>query len=276
MQLHITTLGEDFLKKYFAHLDKLKLVRISKFKYFASAKMFIRWCSQDPHCDLEEPTLLASRDFVFRELDGKGRKRMEKRKLLWSPEEFNMPLPDEYRSYLLLMLNCGFRHIDLDNLQHTDIDWQSGRIIIQRNKLNQSDSAPVISYKLWDSTLTALQQQKTDAPKYFFGRVGNKISCWWKDNRERNGLKGKRLDYLRKTGATTVDQYELGLSDFYLGESLSKTSQIHYSFIDGEPNKKLDRAIQYLGATFGLASQPTQTIELTGEVIAQLKKMKII
>ena len=275
-QQHITSLGDDFLKKYFSHVDKLKVARKSKFQYFKSVRMFIRWCSRDPHCDLTEPTLLDSKDFVFREHDGTGRKRLEKKKLLWTPEEFNTPLPDAYRCYLLMMLNCGFRHVDLDNLQHSDIDWQNGRIIIQRNKLNQLDTAPVISYKLWDSTLNALEQQKSDDPKYVFGNVGNKIQCWWKDNRESHGLKGKRLDYLRKTGATAVDEYELGLSDFYLGESLSRTSQIHYSFTDGEPNAKLDRAIQYLGAKFGQASQPTQTIELTGEVITALKKLNVI
>jgi len=37
-----------------------------------------------------------------------------------------------------------------------------------------------------------------------------------------------------------------------MGESLDSTSDIHYSFEDGEPCPELDEAIQELGVKFGL------------------------
>lgn len=276
IQSHINTLGDDYLRKYHQNLDAAKIARKSKFQYFKSTKMFIRFCSREHECDLEPPSLLDSREFVFREPEGTGRKRMAKKLLLWKPEEFNTPLPEYFRCYLLLMLNCGFRHIDIDFLQHSDIEWKQGRIIIQRNKLNQIETVPVISYKLWPTTLESLKNQKSDDPKYVFGPVGDSIKTWWKRNREELGLKNKRLDYLRKTGATIVDEYELGLSDFYLGEALSRTSQIHYSFNDGDPNTKLDYAIQFLGSKFGQCEAPSKTLELTSEMLKVLKDNGLI
>jgi len=91
--------------------------------------------------------------------------------------------------------------------------------VIQRQKLNQQDSAPVISYLLWDSTIAALRKYQS-SELLVFGDVENSLKLWWRRNRQSYGLE-KRLDYLRKTGSTIVAQHDEGLDSMYLGESLS-------------------------------------------------------
>lgn len=109
--------------------------------------------------------------------------------------------------------------------------------------------------------------------------VEQSIKVRWGENRDCLGLAEKRLDYLRKTGSTTVTEYGFSINDsgsidlMYRGETLTETSKKHYSFTDGRPCAILDRSIAYLGSKFGLCSPPGKTIELTSEIIADLQKL---
>ncbi len=283
-QAHISTINDGYLTRYHAAIDDLLLERASKEGYFNTFKMFIRWASQDSACDLTMPINLDSKEFAFRELKGTGRKREQKKKLLWSKEDIAkaLLLPSPFNCYLLLMLNCGFRHVDISHLRKTDLDFDAGRLNIQRQKLNQLDKAPVINYKLWKSTIDALTECIDDDEQYEYafknnvgGQVENSIINFWKRYRDKYGLAEKRLDFIRKTGSTIIKKFDLGLATFYLGEVLSTTESIHYSFIDGEPLAQLDKATDHLGAEFGLAEQPKKTIELTEDVVQGLKKLGI-
>ncbi|MEZ5943216.1 MAG: tyrosine-type recombinase/integrase [Planctomycetaceae bacterium] len=184
-------------------------------------------------------------------------------------------LPEAYPCYVMLMLNCGFRHVDVSELQWSDLRLSEERLVIQRNKLNQQDTAPVVSYPLWDTTIELIERHKSDHEKFVFtnhagNQVEDSIKTWWGRNRDKYGLGEKRLDYVRKTGSTFVERRERLLDEIYLGESLSTTAKIHYSFNDGEPCKELDKAIAHLGAEFGFCEPPTKTIELTPELMEKL------
>jgi integrase len=273
LQSHITTLGNGLLDKYDDSLQSNKqLKRKSKQSYMKTAKMFVRYCKLAVDCDLTEAPLL-EKTYKYIDHQGTGRTRQQKKLLLWSKDDFDkaLQLPEPYRCYCLLFLNCGFRHIDLSYLQHIDIDNANKRIVIQRHKLNKLDTAPVINYKLWDATWEALEECKRSTGKLVFGSVHDAFKQWWK----RNGI-GMRLDYLRKTGSTTVDQYSNGISEMYTGDCLTTTARIHYSFNDGEVNPTLDKATDYLGNKFGLCEAPTKTVELTDEIIEALQKMGVI
>jgi len=277
---HITMIDSDFIERYHAHLDELKLSKASKEGYFAVFRMFVRWCSHQKACDLTLPSNLESREFAFREPLGVGRKRQEKKSRLWTKEEFlaaigKMPAP--YPCYLMLFLNCGFRHVDLGELRKSDYHKNEGRIVIQRNKLNQQDTAPVISYKLWKKTVELLEEAMASEGEYVFrnqkgGSVENSIKSYWKRNSDKYA-KGKRLDYLRKTGATSIARFQPSgkIDDMYLGEALDSTAKIHYSFADGEPCQALDDAIQNLGAEFGFCEKPFQRVQLTPEILKLLE-----
>lgn len=272
LQSHITTLGNGFLDEYDHSLQiNKKLKKKSKNDYMKTAKMFVRYCKLHFECDLNECNLL-DKHYKYIDPQGTGRTRQQKKKMLWTKEQFAkaLLLPEPYRCYCLLFLNCGFRHIDLSYLQQGDIDHDNQRIIIQRQKLNKLDTAPVINYKLWNMTYESLNECRRTVGNLVFGSVHDSFKSWWK----RNGL-GIRLDYLRKTGSTIVAEYDRGLDDFYLGECCKNTAKIHYSFNDGEIMPILDRGLEYLGSKFGICDAPAKTVELTPEIIAGLKKMGI-
>jgi integrase len=279
---HITTIDSDYLEAYHTALDDAPFDKSSKEGYFKAFRMFVRKSAQAKGCDLQPPANLESRDFKFREPKGTGRKRQAKKQLLWTVEEFTnaiKTLPQPYSCYLMMMMNCGFRHVDIANLRHVDVDLKAARITIQRNKLNQQDTAPVVSYPLWKKTIELLRKAKSSDKEFVFrnmrgGDVENAIKCWWKDHHE-DYAKGKRLDFIRKTGSTIVARHDPNLDEMYLGESLKTTTKVFYSFNDGEPCQALDDAIGVLGSLFGFCEAPVKRVTLTAEMLAKLKKAGI-
>ncbi|HWL08428.1 MAG TPA: tyrosine-type recombinase/integrase [Planctomicrobium sp.] len=284
LQAHVSTIDDKWLEQYHDTVDskvsdstgKL-LSKSSKEGYFKAVKMFIRWAATQSGCDLRLPANIDNRESGFRETSGTGRKREEKKKKLWTREEFITTLekiPKPYNTALILMLNCGFRHVDVSELRKSDVHLDSGRIVVQRNKLNQQDRAPVISYPLWNKSIELLQATMGDRELVFQNSDGGKIEgslkTWWTRNKKEYG--NKRLDYLRKTGSTIIAKYDRNLDEMYLGENLSTTARVHYSFHDGDPNQALDDAIRFLGSEFGLAEAPAQAVHLTEEMRKVLEK----
>ncbi len=283
---HITTIDEAYLEDYHSTLDEFvspktnqTVSRTTKVDYFSVFRMFVRWSSQQRLCELEPPANLDSKEFTFREPKGTGRVRQEKKKMLWSVEEFTdgiEELPAPYPCFLMLMLNCAFRHIDISELRWSDLHLNEERIIIQRNKLNQQASAPVVSYKLWDKTVQLIEETKSDDAEFVFtnstgGQVEGSIKTWWGRKRENYNLKGKTLEYIRKTGSTIICQIDRQLDEVYLGETLSSTAKIHYSFTDGEPCQDLDDGIAKLGHQFGYCEPPSLKMEVTPEMMKVLE-----
>ena len=284
---HVKTIDELYVEEYHANLDAHvsehtdgELSKDTKIDYFAVFRMFVRWCSLQSTCELIAPANLDSKEFGFREPKGTGRVRQEKKLMLWSTKEFLHAievLPAPYPTYLMLMLNCGFRHVDISELRWSDLQLDEHRIVIQRNKLNQQTTAPVVSYQLFDKTVKLIRETMSIDPVYVFanekgGRVEGCIKSWWTRNAEEYGFNGKRLDFIRKTGSTWISRHDHNLDDMYLGETLSSTAKIHYSFRDGEPCKHLDDGVAQLGAEFGFCEAPVKQISLTKEVLAELER----
>jgi len=288
---HVSTITASTLDDYHNHVDSLQIVKESKVSYFNAFRMFVRWASKQETCDLSAPANLDDREFGFREKKGTGRKRLEKKKMLWTPEEFTTVIekvPQPYRCYCVLMLNCGFRSSDLSNLETDDLELDEKRIVIQREKMNQNESSPVVSYLLWDKTIELIKEAMCDDPTYVFqnqrgGRLVvqkhngddvvayDNLSTYWFRNREKFGLAEKRLDFIRKTGSTTIEKHNRGIETLFLGEALGSVARIHYNFNDGEPFPELDDAILHLGATFGFVKKPKKrTLKLSSDVIDSL------
>ena len=282
---HVSVIDEVYIERYHAALDsavskksEIELSRDSKIDYFSAFRMFVRWCSQQRACELTPPANLDSKEFSFREPLGTGRKRQQKKAMLWTVEEFTHAiavLPKPYPAYLMLMMNCGFRHVDLSQLRWVDLHLDLNRLVIQRNKLNQQETAPVVSYPLWNKTVELLIDAASTDPVYVFrnqegGSVENSIKVWWKRNAVKHELGHKRLDFIRKTGATMIARIDSSMDDMYLGETLSTTAKVHYSFHDGEPCRGLDDAIGQMGSLFGFSEAPLKTVTLTQEIMAKL------
>jgi len=283
MSAHVTSVDEPFVEAYHGILDTAQrknakeLSRDSKEGYFKAFRMFVRWAASQSSCEMKLPANLDNREQSFREAKGTGRIRQTKKSMLWTAEEFKTAiaiLPSPYDCFALLMMNCGFRHVDISELRHDDLQLDAGRIVIQRNKLNQQHTAPVVSYKLWEPTITAIRRAMSDHQEYVFTndrglQVENSIKVWWKRHKHKYG--GKRLDYIRKTGSTLIAQFDRNLDELYLGESLGTTARIHYSFNDGEPCEALDKGLAALGSRFGLSEGPAKSVMLTDEMVEALQ-----
>jgi len=298
---HITTIDEQWLDDYHMALDQAKsrarrkegeqpkeLSRDSKQDYFSVVRMFIRWASQQSKCELNAPKNLDNKDFTFRAPQGTGRHRRAIKEKLWSPDQLTkliaklIKLGDHQNAcYVCLMANCAFRHTDLSELTHGDIDLKAGRITIQRNKNNQLNTSPIISYKLWTKTIQLIKKAKSDHPTYLFlnnqgGQIKDSIKSWWWRNRDDLGYADMRLDYIRKSGSTLISKFDRQIDDMYLGENLSTTAKIHYTFTDGEPCQALDDATDYLGSLLGYAEAPVKRVELTPEMLEVLRGAGLI
>lgn len=281
---HITSIDGDYIEEINTRIDELNLAKDTKDDYFGMFKIFLNWCHNEKDCEFKKPEeKFDSPDYAFNVIDGTGRKREEKKLLLWTPEEVKKAiddLPAPYNCYVILMLNCGFRHQDISEMQHIDLRLNQKRIVIQRNKLKQQDKAPVIAYPLWDKTVELIRENISDHPKYVYtnergGQVRGAIKTWWKRNKDNYGLGHKRLDFLRKTGSTFVARHNIDMDEFYLGETLKTIAKINYSFIDGEPLRDLDDAIMMMGSRFGLCEPPHKTITLTPDMLAKLESAGI-
>lgn len=279
---HITVIDNEYIKQFHKYLDSLNLTSDSKSDYFSVFRMFTTWAASREKCKLNLPSdFMAKKKFPFRVPEGKGNVRLQRASMLWTSEEFSNLLsliPSNMRCFLLLFLNCGFRHVDVSELQHSNLRLEQGRIVYQRNKLNQLLSAPVVSYPLWKDTQIAIEENISDHPKYVFlnqrgNQVENAIKSWWKRWREKNKpLSHKRLDYLRKTGSTIVQRHNRDMDTFYLGETLKETSKLKYSFNDGSPCQELDNSIANLGFEFGFVeSPPSSRISLPSDLLTALE-----
>jgi integrase len=292
---HVRTITNTAIEKYHDDLDKLSLSKASKEGYFSAFRMFVRWASRSEGCELygNAPENLDSKEFSFREPQGTGRKRLAKKKLLWEPEDFQAVLqnvPQPHRAYLVTMLNCGFRSTDLNALRKDDLDLKNGRITIQREKMNQNETSPVVSYPLWPITVTLIEEAMSDDPVFVFaGRRGGRLvvhkfvddepktydnlSLYWNRHRQEFGLAEKRMDYIRKTGATEIQRINRGIETLYLGETLDEVAKINYSFTDGDPCPDLDEAIQELGVRFGLVKETRKrSVKMSSDVLSKLER----
>ncbi len=93
LQAHVSTITNEYLTKYHTEIQSTELARESKQGYWDAFKMMVRWASSETSCDLEKPSKLDSKsEWKFTDPVGTGRKRMAKKKLLWTPDEFQLAL----------------------------------------------------------------------------------------------------------------------------------------------------------------------------------------
>lgn len=72
---------------------------------------------------------------------------------------------DRTKLYILLMLNCGMTQKDIADLQHSEFDWDAGRIIRKRSKTRKHGTVPEVNYKLWPETVRLLKQERSRGRK---------------------------------------------------------------------------------------------------------------
>jgi integrase len=205
--------------------------------YICNAKQFVRWC-----CETERL------EKVPRNLDSRTLS------ITIPPKEVETFTPDEIKSllarttkrvrlYTLLALNCGMTQQDVSDLAHREIDWTTGMITRKRSKTVKIKNCPVVTYKLWDTTLALLRElATTKGDRVLTNREGQELvrtemrggkytatDCI---KRSWELLKApKSFKYLRKTSATLLASHKdfNSVAGLFLGHSATTIQEKHYT-----------------------------------------------
>ena len=277
---HVSTIDGTTLTGFYEWLLSQKnWGQLRRKGVFTVARQWIRWAWRQDDVELEVlPRNINSDEFVFlAHLDESGVTRKSRTDLLWSVDVFHEVLnlmPDDFKLYLILMLNCGFTNSDLTKLAKSEVRLDEGRIVRQRTKTRRHRHPPVVNYVLWTRTLDLLRSHWSDHPSLVLtNRAGNplgvsklvqdgdqtKETVWTSIGRRFELLKKKhtnmpqkQLMFLRKTGSTKIksDMRYMTLDSLYLGHSWANIADKHYNAFDGQPYAPLDEAIRWLGSEF--------------------------
>jgi integrase len=174
---------------------------------------------------------------------------------------------NQLKLHILLMLNCGYRGMDIATLREDEI--VKGRIIRKRHKTKDLKDTPTVEYKLWTETRRLLDHWHTGKEIALQTRSGKR---WVYSDLQADGSvkqtdniatnynrivrKGLAVDFpyslLRKTAASKLDEHpEFGrYAEHFLGEKPSSVAKRHYITPSQE---QFDRAIDWLGQQFGVA-----------------------
>lgn len=174
------------------------------------------------------------------------------------------------RLYILLMLNCGMGQKDISDLDHSQIDWDLGRITRKRSKTKRHENVPTVTHVLWLETIQLLRQELSPGSQ---GRVllNNSGQPLWhetisddgkqkKNDNVRNAFErlrtklgiDKPLKSLKKTSASLIrgNKDYRGLEDLFLGHAPRKISDRHYT---KPPEELLGEATNWLHLEYGIA-----------------------
>jgi integrase len=244
-------------------LNEIEHDRISRYyarDNMASLKQFVKWCWELELCDL--PRNFSSKDLGFT-LTAMKIERFEKEEI----DEMFKRASERTRLYVLLTLNCGMQQQDIANLQHSEVDWNQGRITRKRGKTKRFENVPTVCYLLWSETFELLKSHRSDDADFvLLNENGRPLRAEAVDNgayskidnirsafsRLTKKLKIKKpFKLLRKTSATVLSEHKhyKAYVQHFLGQAPSTVAERHYA----TPSQDLfDEAIVWLGGQYGL------------------------
>jgi hypothetical protein len=139
-------------------------------------------------------------------------------------------------------------NIDVGKLRHDMVNLEAGTLTRRRSKLEDTQNAPIVTYKLWPETLARLKEFKSDHPVYFLTskagtplvesrymggndvRHKDLISKQWRgqDGQAKRGVPFKAF---RSVGATELEgSKDYGrFSNLYLANSPKSIKDKHYA-----------------------------------------------
>ena len=172
--------------------------------------------------------------------------------------------------YILLMLNAGLTQKDIADLLHSEVDWQSGRIVRKRSKTKKRETCPVVNYKLWPDTFRLLKQYRSSHPTLALvndrGNPLRQLALKDGDKLRTNDSIRKALlvayrdmkieqlppKLFRKTSSTLIynaKQFR-GLDGLFLGHAPDSVATTNYNAVG---DTILDEAIDYLAKQYDIA-----------------------
>lgn len=268
--------NEQSVQDFTDHLEALieggTLARNSANRYQQQFRTWITTIAETHPDDITVPVNLYSK----RQLVAKGRKEPVE----FTKEEVKLLLQHAVprtRLFLLLMLNCGMYQGDISDLKATEIDWQAGRIIRPRSKVERlaetkGHRQPVkVNWLLWRETWKLFQEYAATEGSCFRSETGGALITEKSSTRNdvirsaysRLIAKLKRHELLpatwhktlksfRKTGANILEKAEnpdhAQFYNLYLSSSVAKASYL----TSGERVPSFDQAVIWLGKEVGV------------------------
>jgi hypothetical protein len=226
---------------------------------FADAKQFLKWAYEVEYLD-QLPRNFNSRDLTIT--------LAAKEVPTYSTDEVKTLLAQaepELKLWLLLMLNCGFTQVDINDLHPSEVDWKLGTITRKRSKTEHREGTPTVQYRLWAETFRLLKKYRTKDKDHVLLHRGKPVkSERWdgemvhKVDYVRNAflrLVGKRnprraVKLMRKTSASMLGSHpDYGrYAQFFLGHAPRSIAERHYVRPSQE---QFDKAILWLGEQYG-------------------------
>jgi integrase len=259
-------LWEQFYKKVLKY-DKWTSSETRK-KYFATARQFIDWLASKDLIPV--PRNLHSRHYRF-----KGSTTAKGTMTVSVVREIIGRARGQLQLHLLLMANCGMLQKDVSDLRQEEVDWEDGRIIRQRSKARRQAGAPVVNYKLWDTTFRLLKEHRSRGNDFVL--LTEKGKRWVYEvldpetqkkkstdtiatlynylfgNMKEDGKIIKSLKYFRKTSASILhghNSYSRYVQHFlgHVGRTVADRNYVTPS------QKQFDKAIRWLGLQYGFST----------------------
>jgi integrase len=153
-------------------------------------------------------------------------------------------LPEKYKLWALLGLNCGFTNVDLGFVAWEHINTETWRLTFKRRKTKKKTSVPTVTYQLWPITIEYLKKlphrkgllfvSSTGTPfyesKYTDGKPSKKdlFAKHWQKIKPKPQIP---LKYFRHIGATELKASE-HFRDYrflFLGHSSPLIADKNYS-----------------------------------------------
>ena len=149
---------------------------------------------------------------------------------------------------LLLMANCGMYQVDIADLKHAEINFQTSTITRKRSKTKKEANAPTVTWNLWPSTVALLRAEaSTESATVLATKTGkttvhDSINSDGKASRTdataqaykrlQDALEGDRwpLKSIRKAAATAIGSNPdfARYVQYFLGQAPDSVASAHY------------------------------------------------
>ncbi len=272
-QTNIETIDEKTVTRHYAHLIAMDLAPVSHNKYLGFFRRFVNWMYASAAIP-REPLNLKFKSHRKAKVH-KAIKRYD-----------NVPaivqsLPEDFRLWALLGLNCGMTNRDFGSITwdadidgFPQIDQERWILTRRRGKTGHLPQSPTVRYKLWPETIEALERLPTRTGLLFTSKSGGPM---YRTFYRENGTPGKMdlfadrwndlktkppitLGKFRSVGATALNTDKLFRSykEYFLANAPGGTTNQHYA---AEDDKPFFEALEHIRTTLGFGTEPIVPVE---------------
>lgn len=148
-------INETTVENIYLDLSRRTLKMPTKKKWFAFAKRFLAYLAEKKLIAM--PANLYSRLLSFR-VDPQAVKSYDTQAV----KETLANLPERFRLYAMLGLNCGMTQVDIAKLDKAQL--RDGYLTRKRVKTEKEKNVPTVTYKLWPETIALLARHQANHP----------------------------------------------------------------------------------------------------------------